>query len=66
MLIIKLNKPNVIILKGREMIFKGGLMIRLTRPRTVPAIISDLVVPVKTTPGMKRVAKKRPNIPETT
>ncbi|OGZ24782.1 MAG: hypothetical protein A2W71_00230 [Candidatus Nealsonbacteria bacterium RIFCSPLOWO2_02_39_8] len=50
----KVNSPKVIILKGRDIIFKIGFMKRFIIPKIQPIIISVFIFPEKNTPGTNR------------
>jgi len=64
--IIKENNPKVIILKGREIIFKTGFIKKFTIPKAQPIIRRVFISPEKYTPGTNLLARKIPNDPAIT
>ena len=65
MLMMRPNSPKVSILTGRVMIFRMGLMKKLTKPSKTPAIAKLFRLPVKLTPGTKLTAIHNPKTLET-
>ena len=77
-LIIRLNRPSVIILKGRVIVFKIGFKNMFSNPITVPRRMitcqaADRGIPKKfesgrifiLTPGINKMANHKPKIPAT-
>ena len=52
----RVNNPNVRMIMGKDMIFKTGFTIKLSKPRTIPAIAYSLSPPVKENPATNHEA----------
>ena len=50
------NNPNVRMIMGKEIIFKTGFTIKLSSPKTTPAIAYSLTPPLKENPATSQVA----------
>ena len=61
--LIDTKHEKVIILKGRVIKFRIGLIKKLIKPRIKPAISKVFIGPVKTTPATSSVASQVPKIP---
>jgi len=62
-LITELNRPKVMINKGKETTLTIGLIKALANPKTKPQKIKISVEPEKLTPGISLVATQRPKSP---